>query len=91
MNSPPTSPSIPLAEAPLDASELAALRAIVEGTAQATGEDFFRSLVRNLSLATGVANAFIAEFTDVRTRVRALAFWKNGEFIDNQEWDLGFG
>ena len=72
----------------MDAAELAALRAIVEGTAQATGEEFFRSLVQNLSLATGIPNAFIAEFADSKSRVRTLAFCKNGTLIDNQEWDL---
>lgn len=53
-----------------------------------TGDDFMRSLVRNLCLATGVANGFIAEFTEVKTRVRSLAFWTNGEFLEQQEWDL---
>lgn len=72
----------------IDAVELSALRAIVEGTAQATGEEFFRSLVSNLSIATGVANAFIAEFAASKTRVRSLAFLMNGQLIDNREWDL---
>jgi PAS domain S-box-containing protein len=72
----------------IDEAELAALRAIVEGTAQATGEDFFRSLVRNLSIATGVPNAFIAEFADNQARVRSLAYWVNGQFVENQEWEL---
>lgn len=70
------------------ADELAVLRAIVEGTAQTTGDDFFRALVRNLSIATGVKNAFIAEFADSKTRVRTLAFWADGECVANQEWDL---
>ena len=73
---------------PIDAEELAALRAIVEGTAQATGEDFFRSLVRNLSLATGVPNAFVAEFAGTSTRVRTLAFWAKNQFLPQREWDL---
>jgi PAS domain S-box-containing protein len=73
---------------PIDAAELAALRAIVEGTAQDTGQEFFRALVRNLSVATGVPNAFIAEFDDSNTRVRALAFWMNGQFIEDKHWDL---
>jgi PAS domain S-box-containing protein len=75
-------------ETPPDATELAALRMIVEGTAQATGEDFFRSLTRNLSVATGVGNAFIAEFAESKSRVRTLAFWMGGAFAQNQEWDL---
>lgn len=72
----------------LDAAELAALRAIMEGMAQSTGEEFFRLLVRNLSVATGVSNAFIAEFADTKTRVRSLAFWMNGQLVPNQEWEL---
>ena len=69
-------------------SELPVLRAIVEGTAQATGEDFFQLLVEYLSVATGAANAFIAQFADEKTRVRTLAFWMEGQIIDNQEWEL---
>ena len=67
------------------ADELAVLRAIVEGTAQTTGDDFFRALVRNLSIATGVSSAFIAEFSDSKTRVRTLAFWMDGEYVGNRQ------
>ncbi len=84
----PITPSSPEPLGPTDAAELAALRAIVEGTAQATGEEFFRALVQNLCLATGVTNAFVAEFADSETRVRSLAFWRDGRWIDNQEWEL---
>ncbi|MGH8583277.1 MAG: sigma 54-interacting transcriptional regulator [Gammaproteobacteria bacterium] len=73
---------------PADTAELAALRAIVAGTAESTGDAFFRSLVQNLSIASGVPNAFIAEFAAPKTRVRALAFWMNGRFVENQEWEL---
>ena len=69
-------------------SELPVLQAIVEGTAQATGEDFFQLLVENLSVATGAANAFIAQFADEKSSVRTLAFWMEGQIIDNQEWEL---
>lgn len=72
----------------LDNTELSVLRAIVEGTVNATGDEFFRALVSNLSIATGVASAFIAEFAESKTRVRTLAFWTEGQFIDNLEWDL---
>ena len=67
-------------------AELPILRAIVEGTAQAIGENFFQLLVRNLSLATGTAGAFIAEFAGGEDQVRSLAFWEDGEFVENQEW-----
>ncbi len=72
----------------MDATEVAMLRAIFEGTAQSTGDEFFRALVGNLSIATGVANAFVAEFAENRERVRTIAYWSNGRIIDNQEWEL---
>src|SRR6516162_9080491 len=73
---------------PADPAEVAALRAIVEGTARHTGDEFFRSLVRNLSAATGVASTFVAEFAGSNTRVRSIAYWTDGAFIENVEWDL---
>jgi PAS domain S-box-containing protein len=73
---------------PADRAEVAALRAIVEGTARTTGEAFFRSLVRNLSAVVGVPSAFVAEFAGTNTRVRTLAYWSKGEFLPNTEWDL---
>lgn len=80
----------PMAEValPTDSQEMTALRAIVEGTARHTGEEFFRTLVRNLSNMTGVSNAFVAEFAGTDTRVRTLAFWTDGRFIPNDEWNL---
>jgi formate hydrogenlyase transcriptional activator len=74
--------------APPDAAEVATLRAIVEGTAHHTGEEFFRSLVRNLSTVIGVPNAFIAEFAGAATRIRSLAYWTNGAFAPPDEWEL---
>ncbi|MCI0638439.1 MAG: sigma 54-interacting transcriptional regulator [Gemmataceae bacterium] len=68
--------------------ELAALRAIVEGTAQNTGEEFFRALVRHLADALGVQNALVAEFASSETRVRTLAWWKMDRLAPNIEYDL---
>jgi PAS domain S-box-containing protein len=73
---------------PADPAEVAALRAIVEGTARHTGEEFFRTLVRNLAAATGVPSAFVAEFAGSNTRVRTLAYWSDGAFLPTVEWDL---
>ncbi len=70
-----------------DAMHLA-LRTIVEGTATATGTEFFYALVRELALALNVRHAFVCELLGSRTRVRPLAFWFNGQFIDNTEFDL---
>src|SRR5262249_22508212 len=68
--------------------ELAAFRAIVEGTAGSTGEEFFQALVRHLSRAVDARYAFIAEFADVNTRVRTLAYWFRDRIGPNVEFDL---
>tara|TARA_R110002096_G_scaffold434311_2_gene655465 strand:- start:4446 stop:6488 length:2043 start_codon:yes stop_codon:yes gene_type:complete len=83
-----TTPDNSGTSAPDPQTELRSLRALVEGTAQSTGDNFFRRLVQNLSAATDVASAFIAEFTESKSRVRALAFWSDGKFLENQAWDL---
>jgi PAS domain S-box-containing protein len=64
-----------------------ALRSIVEGTATATGTEFFYSLVRALAGALKVRYAFVAELLDDKSRVRTLAYWYDGQFIDNFEFD----
>ncbi len=71
-----------------DDQEIAALRAIVEGTARNTGEVFFESLVRHLARAIGVSYAFVAEFAGGNERVRTLAFWGKGELRENVEYAL---
>ncbi len=64
------------------------LRAIVKGTASATGDDFFRSLVSNLAGVLRVRYAFVSEFVEKPKRVRTLAFWTGEGFLDNFEYDL---
>src|SRR5271167_2840442 len=71
-----------------DSEEIAALRAIVEGTTHSTGEVFFQSLVCQLAAALKVSYAFVAEFAGVNTRVRTLAYWAKYRIEDNFEWDL---
>src|SRR5262245_51381134 len=70
-----------------DTQEIAALRAIVEGTAGAVGQEFFRTLVKHVAAAVGTNYAFIAEFLG-DTRARTTAFWFKNAFADNVEWDL---
>ena len=69
-------------------NELAALRAIVEGTAGSTGTVFFESLVGHLATALGVSHAFVAEFAGAATRVRTLAYCGKGQTLPNLEFDL---
>ncbi|MFQ5572594.1 MAG: GAF domain-containing protein, partial [Rhodothermales bacterium] len=65
-----------------------ALRMLVEGTASATGDEFFRSLVCNLAHALRVRYAFVSEFAEVTTRVRTLASWVGDGFLGSFEYDL---
>ena len=65
------------------------LRAVAESTAQATGEDFFRSLTQQLPAALGVRYCFLTECLDSPpTRLATLAFWAGESFLDNFEYDL---
>ena len=65
-----------------------ALRSIVEGTATATGAEFFRALVRELARGLNVRHAFVSELLPSGARVRTLAFWFNDKPADNIEFDL---
>lgn len=66
----------------------AELRFLVQGTAAVTGAEFFRALVRNLAKILGARCAFVAEFAEVKTRVRTLAFWNSDGFLGTIEYDL---
>jgi formate hydrogenlyase transcriptional activator len=60
------------------------LRVVTEGTATATGRDFFTSLVRHLAQALEVRYSFVAECAnESKTQVRMLAFWTGDGFADN--------
>jgi PAS domain S-box-containing protein len=69
-----------LERAPEALDEDAALRIILEGTAQATGEQFFRDLVRNLARAMGTHGAWVTEYLPETRRLRALAYWYGDRF-----------
>src|SRR5258708_24632713 len=65
--------------------DISVLRAIVEATASSTGEEFFQSLVRHLSQAIEARYVFVAEFADVNTRVRTLAYWFRDRLVPDVE------
>ena len=67
--------------------ELAALRAIVEGTARAVGDDFFRVLVQQLATTLRANHAFVSEFI-APDKIRTIAFWSKGAIVDNIEYEL---
>lgn len=65
-----------------------ALRAILEGTATETGERFFAALVQNLAKALGTHGAWVTEYFPEKRRLRALAFWMDGQWVTDYEVDI---
>ncbi len=68
-----------------DISTPAALQIVFEGTAAETGEGFFKSLVENLAKGLGTRGAWVTEYMPATRRLRALAFWLAGQWIDVYE------
>ncbi|MBK8097524.1 MAG: sigma 54-interacting transcriptional regulator [Planctomycetes bacterium] len=72
-----------------DDADLHLLRQISEGTARATGDEFFPVLVRQLSAALAVDYALVARFVRGQPgRVRTLALWAKDRLSEPLEWDL---
>jgi PAS domain S-box-containing protein len=65
-----------------------ALRSILEGTANETGERFFAALVENLAKALKTHGAWVTEYNQECRKLRALAFWMDGQWIQNYEVDI---
>ncbi|CAI4030326.1 DNA-binding protein Fis / transcriptional regulator, Fis family [Nitrospira tepida] len=81
--------SSPATNTPLHGLEPdSALRAILEGTATETGERFFQSLVQNLARALNTHGAWVTEYFADTRRLRALAFWMDGRWVQNYEVDI---
>ena len=68
--------------------EESALRTILEGTANETGERFFAALVENLARALKTHGAWVTEYIQDRRRLRALAFWMDGQWVKGYEVDI---
>ena len=65
-----------------------ALRSIVSGTASKTAEEFFRSLACHLAEVLNTRFAFIAEKIPGSNQARMLAFWEDGNFLENITYGL---
>ncbi|MEK7817477.1 MAG: HD domain-containing phosphohydrolase, partial [Actinomycetota bacterium] len=63
------------------------LRNIAEGVSGVTGETFFRTLVGYLTRSLAMDFAFIGEMLEEK-QIRTIAVFKDGEIIDNFEYDL---
>jgi hypothetical protein len=68
-----------------DLDEEAALRTILEGTSTETGERFFQALVQNLAKALKTHGAWVTEYLPESRRLRALAFWMSGQWVQGYE------
>src|SRR5262245_15785510 len=67
--------------------DLHALRAVVEGTAGGTGQEFFRSLVRHIAEAIAVPYATVCEF-QAPPRGRVLAIWERDHIGENVDFEF---
>ncbi|PIQ97653.1 MAG: hypothetical protein COV67_03155 [Nitrospinae bacterium CG11_big_fil_rev_8_21_14_0_20_56_8] len=65
-------------------------RSIVEGTSSRVGEEFFRSLVRNLALAMPVRCAYVSELISYQNnQCSILAGWEENRYMDNFTYSVG--
>src|SRR5438270_483814 len=64
------------------------IRHLLEGTASETGQEFLQALVRSVALAMDVTGVWITEYLPERKVMRSLAFWMNGEYIQNYEYNI---
>lgn len=83
-----TLPSGDLSKPLQDLETDAALHAILEGTAMETGQRFFSALVQNLAKALGTHGAWVTEYFPETRRLRALAFWMDGQWVKDYEVDI---
>jgi PAS domain S-box-containing protein len=70
-----------------DRSE-ALIRHLLEGTSSETGQEFLQALVRSVALAMDVAGVWVTEYLPERKVLRSLAFWMNGNFIQEYEYNV---
>lgn len=71
-----------------DPDEQNAIITIMEGTSGHTGEEFFRLLVKKLSLVLGTSGAWVTELIEKENRLKAFAFWLNGGWVENYEYNI---
>ena len=63
-------------------------RAILDGTSQHTGEDFFPSMVKQLAATLKTRYALIGGLVDKNARIKSLAFVENQKLLESIEYDL---
>jgi PAS domain S-box-containing protein len=62
---------------------------ILQGTSAYSGEEFIKSLVRQLACALKVRHAMVGELIgEKKDKIRTLAYWSDGKFEDNLEYEI---
>ncbi len=70
----------------------AALRDIAEGVSTATGEEFFRSLVRSLARTLGAEYAYVGEQVGGEKKsIKTIALCADGKLMETREYELADG
>ena len=62
------------------------IRYLLEGTSSKTGVEFLQALVHSAAMAMNVAGVWVTEYLPERKVLRSLAFWMNGEFVQDYEY-----
>ena len=65
-----------------------ALKSIVEGTSDYTGQEFFQSLVKNLAEVLNVHGVWVTEYLKDTQELNALAFWLDGQFVSKYRYKV---
>jgi PAS domain S-box-containing protein len=65
-----------------------ALATVLKGVATETGERFFFALAENLARALGTHASWVTEYIPDRQRLRAIAFWLGGRWIEDFEYPI---
>ena len=64
------------------------IRYLLEGTSSQTGHEFLKALVRSAAMAMNVAGVWVTEYLPERKVLRSLAFWMNGNFVEDYEYSI---
>ncbi len=64
------------------------MRLVIEGTVAETGAEFFRALVKNLATALGTLGAWVTEYLPAEQKLRALAMWLKGGYVEHYEYSI---
>ncbi|WP_242158569.1 sigma-54-dependent Fis family transcriptional regulator [Aestuariivivens sediminis] len=67
---------------------LIALKQIIETTSEFTGKAFFRALVKHLSEILDVHGVWVTEYLEEHYKLKALAFWLNGDYVEKYEYSI---